>query len=134
MRPMIIAVDFDGTICENRWPEIGIPNTKLIKRLIKMREKGHRVILWTMRTHSPFYGREPGSRDLLSEAVAFCEAQGLFFDGINEPDPDNARQFGDDSRKIYADIYIDDHNAPSSFTKKFMIPFTRFKQMTRMMI
>ena len=132
---MIIAVDFDGTLCENKWPNTGMPNTKLIKRLIKMRTEGHRVILWTMRTHQPFYGNEsdPVPRDLLQEAVTFCENQGLSFDGINEPDPYNSKQFGDDSRKIYADIYIDDHNAPPSFMKKFMIPFTRFAQFTRML-
>lgn len=130
---MIIAVDFDGTLCENRWPDIGAPNTKLIKKLIKMRSEGHKVILWTMRTHCPYFGSEPGSRDLLREAVAFCEAQGLSFDGINEPDADNAKQYGDDSRKIYADIYIDDHNAPHSFFKKYMIPFTRFGQMVNIL-
>ncbi len=128
---MIIAVDFDGTLCENRWPEIGKPNTGLIKRLIEMKTQGHRIILWTMRTHSEFYGKEGGSRDLLQEAVAFCSAQGLIFDGVNEPDPDNARQFGDDSRKVYADIYIDDHNAPAEFMRRHMIPFTSIKTLFR---
>ena len=30
MNEQIIAVDFDGTLCENKWPEIGEPNTNLI--------------------------------------------------------------------------------------------------------
>lgn len=123
---MIIAVDFDGTICENKWPDVGTPNIKLIKKLIRMQEKGHKIILWTMRTHSPYF-----DRDLLQEAVSFCKTWGLTFDGVNEPDADNAKLYGDDSRKIYADIYIDDHNAPHSFIKKYMIPFSGFRQMVR---
>lgn len=119
---MIIAVDFDGTLCENRWPDIGTVNIKLILKLIHMRSQGDKVILWTMRTHKP-YGS--GNRDLLKEAVDFCEDHGLIFDGVNEPDPDNAAMFGDDSRKIYADIYIDDHNADSLFADKYLIPYTR---------
>ena len=119
---MIIAVDFDGTICENHWPGVGAPNMKLIWKLIRLRSLGNKVILWTMRTHKP-YGDE--NRDLLQEAVDYCEDHGLLFDGVNEPDPENAAAFGNDSRKIYADIYIDDHNANSCFTEEYLIPFTR---------
>lgn len=126
---MIIAVDFDGTICENRWPNIGIPNRKLIKRLIRLKEQGNKIILWTMRTHAPFYSEGETERDLLHEAVAFCEAQGLCFDAVNEPDPENARRFGNDSRKVYADVYIDDHNAPGTFMRKFLIPFSRSRKL-----
>ena len=35
MKPNIIAVDFDGTLCENKWPEIGMPNEELIEYLKK---------------------------------------------------------------------------------------------------
>lgn len=119
---MIIAVDFDGTLCENRWPDIGAPNTKLIDKLISLQNNGHKAILWTMRTHKP-YG--DNNRDLLEEAVAYCARHGLIFDGINEPDPENAETFGDDSRKIYADIYIDDHNANALFAKEYLVPYAR---------
>lgn len=119
---MIIAVDFDGTLCENRWPGVGAPNKKLIEKLISMRLDGHKVILWTMRTHKP-YGDD--HRDLLQEAVAYCEDYGLVFDGVNEPDSENAETFGNDSRKLYADIYIDDHNANALFAREYLIPFTK---------
>ena len=119
---MIIAVDFDGTLCENRWPEIGTPNLKLINKLIDLKKDGHRLILWTMRTHIPWAEAE---RDLLQEAVDFCGEHGLTFDAVNEPDAENAEQFGGYSRKIYADIYIDDHNANAPFTGEYLIPFTR---------
>ena len=121
---MIIAVDFDGTICENRWPNIGTPNKKLIKRLIDLRSQGHKLILWTMRTDKPMEINGE-TRKLLLEAVDFCEQQGLIFDSINEPDPENAKTFGNDSRKIYADIYIDDHNVSSNFMLRYGIPYTR---------
>ena len=121
---MIIAVDFDGTICENRWPNIGTPNKKLIKRLIDLRSQGHKLILWTMRTDKPMEINGE-TRKLLLEAVDFCGQQGLIFDSINEPDPENAKTFGNDSRKIYADIYIDDHNVSSNFMLRYGIPYTR---------
>jgi len=121
---MIIAVDFDGTLCENRWPNIGAPNKMLIQRLIELRRQGHKVILWTMRTDKPME-IQGETRKLLFEAVDFCEQQGLIFDSVNEPDEDNAKRFGNDSRKIYADIYIDDHNVSSDFMVRFGIPYTR---------
>lgn len=121
---MIIAVDFDGTLCENRWPNIGAPNKMLIQRLIELRRQGHKVILWTMRTDKPME-IQGETRKLLFEAVDFCEQQGLIFDSVNEPDEENAERFGNDSRKIYADIYIDDHNVSSDFMARFGIPYTR---------
>ena len=48
----IIAVDFDGTLCENKWPEIGNPNLPLIEYLKKQQNLGNKVILWTCRTEN----------------------------------------------------------------------------------
>lgn len=47
------AVDFDGTLCENRWPEIGEPNQELIGYLVGRRQQGDKVILWTCRSEEP---------------------------------------------------------------------------------
>lgn len=94
---MIYAVDFDGTLCENEWPEIGAPNYILIRSLIEMRKKGHKVILWTCRTGKA-----------LDEAVKWCEDQGLEFDAINENVPEIIAAFEGESRKIFANVYIDD--------------------------
>ena len=93
----IYAVDFDGTLCENEWPEIGKPNHGLIDTLQKAREKDDKIILWTCRTG-----------DLLVEAVSWCKKQGIEFDAINENLPEIIGQFGSESRKVFADIYIDD--------------------------
>ena len=49
MENKIIAVDFDGTLCENRYPEIGKPNEKVINYLIKRQKEGDKLILWTCR-------------------------------------------------------------------------------------
>ena len=94
----IIAVDFDGTLFDTEWPSIiKEPNYKLIKCLISRREYGDRIILWTCRR-----GKD------LEIAIDACAKQGLIFDAINENLPDMIEKFGGDSRKIFADIYIDD--------------------------
>ena len=93
----IYAVDFDGTLCEDAWPEIGKPNNALINRMIKLREEGNKVILWTCRID-----------DKLTNAVDWCKEHGLEFDAINENVPEILETFGAEARKIYADIYVDD--------------------------
>ena len=123
---MIIAVDFDGVICEKKWPGIGAPNKKLIEHLIELKSLGHKIILWTCRTDDPFLDPKTGQkRDLLDEAVDFCRAYGLTFDYINEPDPETIELYGGNPRKIYANVYIDDSNASEEFTKKYIIPYQR---------
>lgn len=102
--PKIVAVDFDGTLVTDEWPKIGKPNEPLIEFLKYIRDnQGVKLILWTSRNYSLKYG------DLLEEAVNFCSyTLGLEFDAINE----NLREVqiltGEDTRKIYADIYLDD--------------------------
>lgn len=93
----IIAVDFDGTLCENCYPEIGDVNMDLLLFLKEHQKKGSKIILWTCRCG-----------EALREAVLWCKKQGLKFDAINTNVPENILQYGSDSRKIYADLYIDD--------------------------
>ena len=93
----IIAVDFDGTLCKDKWPYIGEPNLPLLHWLIARRAMGDKVILWTCRCG-----------EMLDKAVAWCKARGLELDAINENLPENVEQYGNDCRKIYADIYLDD--------------------------
>ena len=91
---MFIAVDFDGTLCENEWPKIGRAHMSLIDNLIDLRAAGHTIILWTCRE-----GR------LLEEAVQWCILRGLEFDAVNE---NIIKTEGKDTREIWADVYIDD--------------------------
>lgn len=97
-KPLTIAVDFDGTIVENRFPKIGKPILFAIETLNKLQEDGHQLILWTYRT-----GRE------LQEAVEFCNSKGIQFYTVNKSYPEEKFDHSI-SRKIQADIFIDDRN------------------------
>ena len=96
----IIAVDFDGTLCENKWPDIGAPNMRVINYVKNERKNGVKIILWTCR-----------EGELLDNALAWCAEQGLEFDEVNKNVPEAVELFGGDSRKIYADEYLDDKAA-----------------------
>ncbi len=93
----VIAVDFDGTLCTGKWPGIGEPNHKLIADLKERQAAGARLILWTCRCG-----------DMLRNAVEWCRDFELEFDAVNENLPELIELYGSDSRKINADIYIDD--------------------------
>lgn len=95
----IIAVDFDGTLCENKWPEIGEPNKELIAYLKKRQTAGDKLVLWTCRVGK-----------ILDNAVAWSAEQGITFDAVNENLPEVLEWMGGDSRKIFANEYIDDRN------------------------
>ena len=100
VRYNIIAVDFDGTLCDECFPNIGEPNLPLIYALLEQKRLGIKLILWTCRCG-----------DRLSEAVEWCKLQGLTFDAVNENLPEIIDLYGSDSRKITADLYIDDKSA-----------------------
>lgn len=91
---MIIAVDFDGTLVEHKFPEIGKENPGAFDVLRLLQENGHRLILYTMR-----------SGHYLTEAVEYCTSKGITFWGVNE---NHEQEAWTSSGKIYAHIYIDD--------------------------
>ena len=112
---MVIALDFDGTIVEHKYPEIGeeIPfATETIRMLIAER---HKVILWSVREGK-----------LLDDAVNWCRERGIEFYAVNRDYPDATKENGEEkgeeekeetkennnhfSRKLKADIFIDDRN------------------------
>lgn len=95
----IIAVDFDGTIVEHAYPKIGKERLFAFQTLKKLQEDGHRLILWTFR-----------AGEYLDEAVEFCRQNGLEFYAINASFPEEKFAEGEVSRKINADIFIDDRN------------------------
>jgi len=95
---LIIAVDFDGTIVEDAYPDIGEPKIFAIETLQELKKDGHRLILWTYRN---------GER--LQEAVDFCKKKGVEFYAVNKNYPEEIFE-GKVSRKINADIFIDDRN------------------------
>lgn len=96
---MKIAVDFDGTIVEHRYPDIGreIPfATATIRLLI---EQGHKVSLWSVR-----------EGQLLEDAVAWCAKRGIEFYAVNANYPGETPDDPHYSRKLKADLFIDDRN------------------------
>lgn len=95
---MIIAVDFDGTIVQHKYPAIGEDIPFAIESLKQLQKEGHQLILWTYRTG-----------DLLQEAVEYCQEKGLEFYAVNQSYPEEDFD-ASVSRKIYADLYIDDRN------------------------
>lgn len=103
----IIAVDFDGTICKDRYPDIGEANETLINMLVQCQENGEKLILWTCRQGI-----------FLQEAICFCKAKGLEFDAVNQNLPEIIEKYGSDSRKIYADLYLDDRAATVIWDQK----------------
>jgi hypothetical protein len=96
---MVYAVDFDGTLCVNSYPEIGAPRFDIINFVRNRRAVGDKIILWTCRS-----GRELGC------AVDWCVAHGLEFDAVNDNLAENIACYNNNSRKINADFYIDDRN------------------------
>lgn len=95
--PYIIAVDFDGTLVEDKFPEIGKPIDYVWKRLRRAQGNGAKIILWTSRDH-----------ERLKEAVEFCVKRELHFDAINENLDECKVLFDNDTRKVYANEYWDD--------------------------
>lgn len=106
MLPFIIAVDFDGTIVEDSYPQIGEVNAELVYDLIEARELGNKVVLWTCRTGK-----------YLEDAVELCKKLGLEFDSVNRNIDEVQEMFGHDTRKVYANVYIDDKAAFEKFHK-----------------
>lgn len=97
---MVIAVDFDGTIVEHRYPSIGKELPFAIETLLKLKEDGHRLILWTVREGK-----------YLDEAIAFCRERGLEFYAINRDYPEEEQERNNHfTRKLKADLWIDDRN------------------------
>ncbi len=96
---MIIAVDFDGTIVEHKYPAIGKEIIFAFETLKAMQSEGHLLILWTYRT-----GKE------LEEAVEYCRKKGIEFYAVNKSYPEEKFDIENTSRKINADVFIDDRN------------------------
>jgi hydroxymethylpyrimidine pyrophosphatase-like HAD family hydrolase len=95
---MIIAVDFDGTIVEHRYPKIGKAFPFAFETLKALQKGGHQIILWTYRTGIQ-----------LEEAVQFCHSKGIEFYAVNKNYPEEEYDITI-PRKIHADVYIDDRN------------------------
>ena len=124
---MTIAVDFDGTIVEHRYPRIGEEIPFAVETLKLLQQEKHRLILWSVR-----------EGELLEEAVEWCRARGLEFYAANKDYPEEERDHQGFSRKLkvggildwgiiyemikekktFADIYSQQREENSSQKKK----------------
>ena len=93
---MRIAVDFDGTIVEHAYPAIGKEIPFAVATLKRLQEDRHKLILWSVR-----------EGELLEEAVQWCKERGLEFYAVNRDYAEKNNHF---SRKLKADLFIDDRN------------------------
>ena len=99
---MVIAVDFDGTLCEHKFPEIGEikeEHQRIIKYVRQQSNRGAEIILWTWR-------EDLEERKYLTEAVEWCNINNIPIDYINQYPMPSFEGFA--SRKVCADMYIDD--------------------------
>lgn len=96
---MIIAVDFDGTLCQSKYPELGAPMTGAVESMQRLAGEGHYLIIHSCRT---------GER--LKDAINWLLEHRIPFHRVNDHCPANLALYGDGGQKIYADVYIDDKN------------------------
>lgn len=96
---MYIAIDFDGTIVDHKFPEIGKLVPGAIEWMQIWHDAGGQLILWTMRSD----GQKDG--DVLTQAIEYCNECGIEFFDVNG---NKTQQTWTDSPKAYAKVYIDD--------------------------
>ena len=96
---MTIAVDFDGTIVEHDYPKIGKEIPFAIDTLKRLQQNGHKIVLWSVREEK-----------YLNEAIEYCRKRGLEFYAVNSEYPGASWSGSGVSRKLKADVYIDDRN------------------------
>lgn len=95
---MIIAIDFDGTIVEDRYPEIGKMIDGAREVINRLYDEGYEIIIWSCR-----------ARVGKARAIEFLAKNGIKYHRFNESSPANLKQYNNvDTRKVYADLYIDD--------------------------
>ena len=92
----IIAIDFDGTLCEACFPNIGAPYIDIIDAAKKEQSNGAKLILWTVRNN-----------EYLQDAINWCQNFGLYFDAVND-NIEEIKNKGFTSPKILATEYWDD--------------------------
>ena len=96
---MILAIDFDGTICRGKYPAIDGQQPYAAETINALYDAGHYIIINTCR-----------SNDVLLTAINWLISQGIRFHRVNDNHPEQTALYKNNSRKIYAHIYVDDKN------------------------
>lgn len=94
---MIIAIDFDGTLHTGHWPSIGSPAPYAVEMMQKLKADGHYLIIWTCR-----------ELQQQTEMINWLLEKQIPFDRVNDNVPGQAERYGNNARKVYAHLYVDD--------------------------
>ncbi len=94
---MILAIDFDGTIARGKFPNIDGEQPYAKETIQKLKNDGHYIIIHTCRSDKQ-----------LLDAINWLLERGIPFDRVNDNEPTNVAKYGNNSRKVYAHLYIDD--------------------------
>ena len=100
--PPIMAVDFDGTLVADEFPNIGREREHFCSLVRELHSRGVKVILWTSRTG-----------EHLENAVKWCKDHNIQLDAVNQNIPEVIELTGYDTRKVFADVYVDDKSCPA---------------------
>ena len=100
--PPIMAVDFDGTLVADAFPAIGRELAPMCKLVRELHSRGVKVILWTSRTG-----------EHLENAINWCKEHNVPLDAVNQNIPEVIELTGYDTRKVFADVYVDDKSCPA---------------------
>ena len=96
---MILAIDFDNTISRGKYPAIDGLQPYALEVINRLYNAGHYIIINTCR-----------SGEQLLEAVNYMLNKGVKFHRVNDNHPEQTALYKNNSRKIYAHIYVDDKN------------------------
>lgn len=97
MHQIVLAIDFDETMAEPAYPHIGAPKPNLSFCFKALKEKNYYIIIWTC--------REGLDVEKIKE---WCIRHNILYDQINEHHPTLIKHYKNNTRKIMADVYIDD--------------------------
>ena len=97
MQKLILAIDFDETIVQCDFPRIIKLRPDAKKIINQLYDDGYYIIIWTCR-----HG------DHALEAETYLLKNGIRFNKFNQHHPALIKRFRNDTRKISADVYIDD--------------------------
>lgn len=95
---LTFAIDFDGTIVDKSFPDIGNERESAVETMKQLQDDGHKIVLWTAR-----------SGEYKNNAVEWLKEKGFTPDAVNK-NPKNCKVFS--FPKVFADVYIDDRNFP----------------------
>jgi hypothetical protein len=93
----VLAIDFDGTIATESFPEVGSLRKDAAPVIRRFYEEGHYIIINTCRS-----GKYQGM------AEDFLKEHSIPYHYVNCNLPEIIKEYSSDCRKISADYYIDD--------------------------